>query len=280
MSNQGKQGKQDRVLTVIMPEIVMNILPHDVWYRILSLSVSKPSLHASSDQIELLAEQSRLLELRLVYKAFDKICTAEHSLLLRACILGSIYHRPHLLHSMQIYLRRHSSQFQQFLGFCSSACAAEALDAMSFSKLKTALLCDTSQAVLTRLSSFSSLTACTMCLPGRSVNLPPSLLDLAALKGLSELQDLSLQGSLRESSLQKEETPSASIFVKFEAPKKLTSLSITNSIVVTTPTCVIMTALRKVHMTDAVMRDSMFLESLQTLKWADCKVYGVPPAGV
>ncbi len=133
MSNQGKQGKQDRVLTVIMPEIVMNILPHDVWYRILSLSVSKPSLHASSDQIELLAEQSRLLELRLVYKAFDKICTAEHSLLLRACISGSIYHRPHLLHSMQIYLRRHSSQFQQFLGFCSSACAAEALDAMSFS---------------------------------------------------------------------------------------------------------------------------------------------------
>ena len=57
----GKQKKQDRVLTVMLPEIVMNILPDDVWCKILSLSVSKPGLHASSDQFELLAE-SRLIE--------------------------------------------------------------------------------------------------------------------------------------------------------------------------------------------------------------------------
>ncbi len=197
-----KQKKQDRVLTVMLPEIVMNILPDDVWCKILSLSVSKPGLHASTDQFELLAEQSRLLELRLVCKGFDNICTAEHSLLLKACIPGSVYNRPHLLHSMQIYLRRHSSQFEQFLGFCSSACAVEALDALSCRKLKMALLCDTSQAVLSRLSCFSSLTACTICLPDRSVNVPPPILDLAALKGLSDLRELSLHRRERRLPLQ------------------------------------------------------------------------------
>ena len=262
----GKQKKQDRVLTVMLPEIVMNILPDDVWCKILSLSVSKPGLHASSDQFELLAEQSRLLELRLVCKGFDKLCTAEHSLLLRACIPGSVYHQPHLLHSMQSYLRRHSSRFEQFLGFCSSACAVEALDAMSCSKLKIALLCNTSQAVLTRLSCFSSLTACTICLPNRAAdNMPPPVLDLAALKGLSDLQDLSLQGR---------------IFVKFEAPKQLTSLSITSSTVVTTPTCMCTAALRKLHMTDSIIQGFLLSESLQTLKWADCQHHGVSLASV
>ena len=88
-----------------MPKVLMTILPGHVWCKILSLSVSKPSLHASGDQFELLAEQWRLLELRLVCKGFDKICTAEHSLLLRACIPGSVDHRPHLLHSMQTLLK-------------------------------------------------------------------------------------------------------------------------------------------------------------------------------
>ncbi|DBA98839.1 TPA: hypothetical protein ACH3X1_014601 [Trebouxia sp. C0004] len=183
--------------------------------KILSLSVSKLSLHASTDQLALLAEQTRLLELLLVCKGFVKICTGEHSLLRRACIRGSMYDHPHLLHSMQTYLRRHSSQIGQFLGFC----AIEALAAMSCSKLTMALLCDTSQAVLSRLSCFSSLTACTICLPNRSVdNMPAPVLDLAALKGLSDLQDLSVQGS---------------IFISFEELKQRTSLSIKSSIVVT-----------------------------------------------
>lgn len=145
---------------------------------------------------------------------------------------------------MQSYWRRHSSQFEQFLGFCCSACAVEALDAMSCSKLKIELLCDTSQAVLTHLSCLSSLTTYTICLPNRAAdNLPPPVLDLAALKGLSGLQDLSLQGR---------------IFVKLEAPKQLTSLSITSSTVVATPTCMCTAALRKLHMTDSILRFSPF----------------------
>ena len=260
---------------MMLPEMLTTILPDDVWCKILSLSVSEHSLHASSDPSELLAEQSRLLKLRLVCKGFDTICTAEHSLLLRACIPGSVHHRPHLFHSMQTYLRRHSSQFEQFLGFCSSACAVEALDAMSCSKLKMALFCDTSQAVLSRLSCFSSLTACTICLPDRPVgSMPPPSSDLAALKGLSDLQDLTLEG--RFPGL----TPSPGIFVHFEAPKQLSSLSITDSIAVTTCNSGVMTALRKVHMTNSVMPHSILLESLQTLKWADCRLYGISKAGV
>ncbi len=86
------------------------------------------------------------------------------------------------------------------------------------------------------------------------------MLDLAALKGLSDLQVLSLQGR---------------IFISFEALKQLTSLSITSSIVVTTHTCDFMTALRKVHMTDSVIHDSILLEDLQTLPCADCTLYRV-----
>jgi len=73
----------------LLPEVLMTILPDHVWCKILSLSGSERSLHPSSCQLALLAEQSRLLELRLVSKGFDKICTAENSLLIKACIRGN-----------------------------------------------------------------------------------------------------------------------------------------------------------------------------------------------
>ena len=77
--------------------MLMTALPDHVWCKILSLSMSNPSLLPSSDQLALLAEQLRLLELRWVWKGFDKIGKPEHSLLLWACIPGSINYRLHLL---------------------------------------------------------------------------------------------------------------------------------------------------------------------------------------
>ncbi len=103
-----------------------------------------------------------------------------------------------------------------------------------------------------------------MCLSDRG-STPVPALDLAALEGLSDLQDLSLQGKT---------------FKNFEALKQLISLSITSSNVLSTHNCGCMTALRKIHMTDSVIQDSIVLESLQTLQWADCKVYGNSPAGI
>ncbi len=250
-----------RGLTVLLPEVLMTILPDHVWCKIPLLSVSEPGPLCRS---ALLAEQSRLLELRLVCKGFDKICTAENSLLIKACIRGN-QARPHLRHSMQTYLRRHSSQFEQFWGFCDSACALEALDAMCCSKLKMAVFCETSQAVLSRLSCFSSITACELCLSDRSVySTPAPALDLAVLQGLSDLQDLRLYGTTLKN---------------FEALKQLTSLTISSSNVLSTHSCGCMTALRSVHMTDSVIHASVLLESLQTLLCADCKLFGASPAG-